>query len=203
MREFVFPGDKIADTKMVSESTYTGRGGTYASVIGMRDEGGRYIPLELVYRPEIDDYVVGVVVYERASIKGSTFKVDVGMAQEAMFSGRDTRVHFQVGDFVYGKIRDVDEVGVVELTDIRRLEKGKLMEFPSSKIPRVIGKKSSMISMIREKTDTDVCVGNNGFIWISAKGNLPKVVEVLEMIRREAHRSGLTDRVSAFLSGNQ
>ena len=77
---------------------------------------------------------------------------------------------------------------------------GKLVSFPPAKIPRLIGKKSSMLLLIKEQTGGDIVVGNNGLIWISSKSDIPLVLKAMNLIERKAHFSGLTDEVSAMLN---
>ena len=40
------------------------------------------------------------------------------------------------------------------------------MRINSNKVPRVIGKEGSMISLIKEETNCRITVGQNGLIWI-------------------------------------
>ena len=55
-----------------------------------------------------------------------------------------------------------------------------------------------MIKMIQEKTKTHILVGQNGIVWIKGD-NAGIVVRAIEKISREAHISGLTDRISKFI----
>jgi len=53
-----------------------------------------------------------------------------------------------------------------------------------------------MINMIKEKTRCDIVVGQNGVVWVKGDPEMEKVArKVILMIDREAHTSGLTDRV--------
>jgi exosome complex component RRP4 len=58
-----------------------------------------------------------------------------------------------------------------------------------------------MITMLKKETGTDIVPGQNGVIL--ATGGTPDqeriAVEALYMIEREAHSSGLTDRVRAMI----
>jgi len=56
-----------------------------------------------------------------------------------------------------------------------------------------------MITMIADATGCQLVVGRNGFVFVSHKGDHSLAVEAIRMIEREAHTSGLTDRVAAYL----
>jgi exosome complex component RRP4 len=50
-----------------------------------------------------------------------------------------------------------------------KLDDGMIMEINSNRVPRVIGKEGSMISLIKNETGCRITVGQNGVIWL--KGN--------------------------------
>ncbi len=58
-----------------------------------------------------------------------------------------------------------------------------------------------MITMLKKETNTDIVPGQNGLILATGKNPEQEriAVEALYMIEREAHSSGLTDRVRAFI----
>ncbi|MEK6979777.1 MAG: KH domain-containing protein [Candidatus Micrarchaeota archaeon] len=198
MRKIILPGEKISDEKRFIPYTFLEGNSVYAAVLGMMDDEGRYVPLESVFRPAPEDVVVGVITASRHS----GYDIDLNLPYPGFLSSRETRADFNVGDFVMGVVKCVDEVGSVDLADVRRLPKGKIVSFPSAKIPRLIGKKSSMINMIKEKTQSDVVVGKNGYVWIS-ENDIPLVLRVIHIIMQKAHMSGLTDEISRFLDENK
>lgn len=69
-RRVVLPGEKIAEGRLSAPNTFFHDNVTYASVIGMVDDEGRYIPLENRYRAAVGDVVVGIVtdVRDRKSV---------------------------------------------------------------------------------------------------------------------------------------
>jgi exosome complex component RRP4 len=67
------------------------------------------------------------------------------------------------------------------------------------KVPRLIGKKNSMITMIADACGCQLVVGRNGYVFISHKGDHKLAKEAILMIEQQAHTSGLTDRVGAYL----
>jgi exosome complex component RRP4 len=96
----------------------------------------------------------------------------------------------------------VNEVGDIDLSEVRRLPKGKVVKFPSAKVPRLVGRQSSMINMFKENVG-DIMVGKNGYVWISENANIPLALKAINMIEEQAHKSGLTDRVAEFFANEK
>jgi len=193
-RKVILPGEKIIDGKVSMPGAFTENDATYAAVMGMMDEEGRFIPLEKRYRPATEDVVIGMV----SDVRHAGYNVELNLPNVGFIPARDMRAKLELGDFVVCKIGEVTEVGDVDLFDVRRLPKGKIVSFPPAKVPRLIGKKLSMINMIKEGVG-DILVGNNGYIWISERSNVPLAIKVINMVDEGAHFSGLTDRVAALL----
>jgi exosome complex component RRP4 len=86
-----------------------------------------------------------------------------------------------------------------------RIEGGKLVEISPAKIPRVLGRKGSMLKVIESKTGCTLAVGQNGriIVWGDDPRMVNLAVEAILMIEREAHTSGLTDRVALMLEGGK
>jgi exosome complex component RRP4 len=58
-----------------------------------------------------------------------------------------------------------------------------------------------MITMLKKETGTDIIPGQNGVILVIGRNpdNERTAVEAIYMIEREAHTTGLTDRVKAMI----
>jgi exosome complex component RRP4 len=194
-RRIILPGEKIAEGRLSAPNTYYDGAVTYAAVIGMMDDEGRYIPLENRYRPVVGDVVVGMVT----DVRHAGYEVELNLPHGGFIPTRDIRLTLQLGDFVICRVKSVNEVGDVDLGEVRRLPKGKIIEFPSAKVPRLIGKKSSMIGLLKDYTGGDIMVGNNGYVWMSEKSDMPLLLKAIAMIERKAHKSGLTDEIANFL----
>ena len=194
-QRLVVPGEMlVAEVKPIPFSFVDGDK-TYSSIMGVFDEGShKFIPLEGCYMPNLDDVVIGVVT----SVRFSGYSLDIKSPYVGFLSSKDTRDVYKLGDVLAARVKDVDEVKNVDLTESAKLEKGEIIEIPSVKIPRVIGKNSSMIKMIQEATKSEVVVGKNGRVWIKG-GDSSLAVEAILQIEREAHTHGLTNRISALL----
>jgi len=146
------------------------------------------------YFPKRGDYVIGVVKEE--GFYG--WMVDLRSPFEGKISARETREKFKIGDVISARVVETDEVGEALLGEVRRFWGGELLEVEPAKVPRVIGKNGSMVSLLKQYSKAEVFVGQNGLIYLK-NGNTALVVLAVLKICREAHVSGLTDRITVFL----
>ncbi|MBN2121910.1 hypothetical protein JW721_02545 [Candidatus Micrarchaeota archaeon] len=197
MEKIVMPGELLWEEETRVPNTYVEGGRTYATVLGMM-RNDKFVPLEMVYAAKPGDNTVGIVT----DVRHSGYIVDMNLAQNGFISSKFTRVSFKQGDLIYGRVKFVDEVGNVDLTDAKRLPLGKIVSVPASKVPRIIGKRSSMLNVVRDGTGCSIFVGNNGYIWIGGKGNLQLALKTIQFIIRNAHTQGLTDAVVNYLNEN-
>ena len=194
-KKIIMPGEKVAEGRVFIPNTFSDGNATYAAVVGMIDNDGKYIPLETCYRPSVGDVAVGVIV----DVRHAGYEVDLNLPHGGFIPTRDMKMNLQLGDFVICKIKSVSETGDVDLAEVRRLPSGKIINFPPAKTPRLIGRKSSMLSLIRDYAGGDIMVGSNGYVWISEKSDISLVLKTIKLIERKAHKSGLTDEVANML----
>ncbi len=120
--------------------------------------------------------------------------------------GAELTNFFKLNEFVVTKITNVTKSKAIDVTmrgpGLRKLQGGKIINVPAPKVPRIVGKQGSMISMVKEMTGCEIIAGQNGRIWISgpdpAKERLAE--EAVLLISAESHTSGLTDRVKNFIT---
>ena len=110
-----------------------------------------------------------------------------------------------VGDSIIAKIVDMDRRKTPILSILGRglgkIRSGFIIRLTPSKIPRLIGKKGSMVNMILRETGCNIVIGQNGRILIDGRTREQETlaVDVIHKIEREAHISGLTNRVQDYL----
>jgi exosome complex component RRP4 len=87
---------------------------------------------------------------------------------------------------------------------LQKLKGGRIINVSSNKVPRIVGKQGSMVSMIKDATKCNITVGQNGLIWINGppEGEL-LAVKSIRKIEEESHLSGLTDKIKEFLEKNK
>lgn len=188
-----------------------------ASQVGIISLNGRLIkliPLAGKYIPKRGDTIIGKVV----DITFSGWIVDIGFANEAMLNikeatsefiqkGTDLTKYYNYGDYMIAAILNVTKSKAIDLTargpGLKKASGGIIFKVTPVKVPRIIGKQGSMISMIKEKTDCRIVVGQNGIVWVSgADPDKEKLaVDAINVIESESHESGLTDKIKDFLEG--
>jgi exosome complex component RRP4 len=139
--------------------------------------------------------VVGVVSQERFN----GYEVNLHSPYAGQLSTRDTREEFKLGDVLAARVAMVDEVREAVLVEPKRLEGGIVLEIESVKVPRVIGKNGSMLQMLQQETGAELLVGKNGRCYLKG-GDTSLAQRAILKISREAHTSGLTERMQAFLA---
>jgi exosome complex component RRP4 len=77
----------------------------------------------------------------------------------------------------------------------------ELVEISPSKVPRLIGKRGTMIQMIEMATDAAITIGQNGWVVISCESSegLLKAKKAIQMVNEQAHIANLTDQVKEML----
>ncbi len=192
------PGELITDKRVrLGPNVFVEGGKVYAKVVGLaelREDSVKVIPLEGMYVPREGDHVIGIIT----DVKIPGYDVDINSPYTAFLPDQEVKEDVSYGDPVYARVKRVDATKNALLEGATLLRNGILVTINPKRIPRVIGKKNSMKKLIEEKADVSLTIGSNGRIWIVGK-NADVVKEVILMIEREAHTSGLTDRVSKFL----
>jgi exosome complex component RRP4 len=196
--KIVMPGEMVSDKPERISYAYTDGGKTYSTVVGLFSEG-KLVPLEGPYEPLPDDNIVGIVT----EVKFSGYAVDFNCPFPGFLSSREIRERYAMGDAIFARVSMMDEVRSVELSDAKKLPEGHLLRVSAVKVPRIIGKRNSMIEIMQAATGCTIIAGRNGYIWIAGKGDSELAVRAIRMIEAQAHTHGLTDRVSEFLKENK
>ncbi len=116
----------------------------------------------------------------------------------------DTARYLKVGDVIMCHVLSVDEIKRVQLTmqerEARRLNGGMVIEISPTKVPRVIGKQGSMVSLIMDLTGCRIYVGQNGRIWLDGDDRSAAVAEMaIRLIEERAEAVGLTEAVRELI----
>lgn len=205
--EVVLPGQLLSeDGKRGGEGTYTVEGKVYAARVGfvtMKDNKVHVISFKGAYKPMPGDRVIGII----SDVKPNGFEVNLGKHLTGIIKIPDKEqvqnMRLKVGDVIYVKVKASGLGGVLLERDeqIKRFESGLLIQINPTKIPRLIGRRGSMILMVKKLTGCDIVVGKNGFIVIN--GPSPKnefaAMKAIQMIEEQAHTSGLTERVEKMI----
>jgi len=194
----VMPGELLSEKPERISYAFVDKGKTYSTVVGLFSEG-KLVPLEGPYEPLPDDLIVGII----SEVKFSGYSVEINAPYVSFLSSREIRERYEMGDAVFARVDRVDEVKNIDIADAKKLPVGRLVKVSSVKIPRIIGKKNSMIDMLKSATACDIYAGRNGYVWIAGKGNQTLAEKAIRMIETQAHTHGLTDRVAVYLKSQQ
>ena len=219
-KNIVVPGDVLAEgiDFLPSYGTYRMDDKIIASRLGIVSIDRnliRIIPLTGKYLPKKGDTIIGKVI----DITLGGWRLEINSPYTAMLSlrdatfdyiekGADLTEYFDINEYVVAKITNVTTQKLVDLTTkipgVKKLRGGRIIKVNTNKVPRIIGKQGSMVSMIKKYTGCHIIVGQNGLIWVKghdiAKENL--AIFTIKKIERESHMSGLTDTIESYLKNH-
>ena len=216
-RKYVIPGDVITTGPFRPEQNVILEGdkiiSTTIGISEIYDDSVKVITLTGKYIPKIDDLVIGKI----NSHTSLSWELDinscyVGFLPAQDVFGRDFSAHadelsskLKTGDLVAARIanfdRTRDPLVTISDRDLGKIDSGVLVKISPSKVPRLIGKKGSMIQMIEMATDAAVTIGQNGWVVISCESpeGLLKAKKAIEMVNEKAHVANLTDQIKDML----
>ena len=175
----------------------------------------RLIPLSGRYIPKTGDTIICKVI----DLSFNGWRLDTNSAYSAMLSlkeatsefvarGANLTQYYDLGDYIVCKIVNVTSQKLVDVTmkgpGLRKLKGGRIIEVDTNKVPRIIGKQGSMVTMIKDATKCNITVGQNGLIWIDCEPiNELLAIQTIRKIEKESHTSGLTDKIKEYLENNK
>lgn len=220
-KQIVTPGDLLAENDYVAgDNTYKENGKIYATRVGLVDYDKRrvyVVALKSFYVPYIGDLVIGKVT----DVTLGVWLIDIKAPYPAVLRASDALNRpfkpqrdelssiFDVGDVVIAKIvaydRTRDPLLTVNDVGLGKVKRGQIIEITPTKIPRVIGRQGSMITMLKQETGCQITVGQNGVILVSGKSleDEQLVIRAIRKIAEEAHTSGLTDRITEMIKNEK
>jgi len=215
-RKIVIPSQLLGDVKSnkAGRGTYIADGKIYSELLGFLKENNQYIdviPLKGRYDPTVGDTVIGFV--EEALTSG--WLVDINASSPALLHQNevpwrvdfgDTEKYLNHGDCIKAKILSVDESKKLQVTlndndrNLYKINGGHVIEVEPTRVPRIIGKKESMLNLIKKYIRCRIFVGKNGRIWIDGDPeNIDKVINTISKIEDESITFGLTVRIEEML----
>ena len=217
-RKYVIPGDKIVDGNFRPLMNVIRIGDSIISTrIGIAEagrDGIKVIPLSGVYIPRINDIVIGKIV-DRSSL---SWDVDINSCFSAHLPAQDVfgrdfsparddmNRELATGDLITARIiafdRTRDPMVTVQDRDLGKIPRGESLKISATRVPRLIGKRGSMIQTIEQATQTRVIIGQNGVVVVTGRsqGGIELAVKAIKMVEEEAHTSNLTQRIKVLLN---
>lgn len=216
-RKIVVPGEVI----VTGEDYLPGEGcrregeDILASRFGLAEELGRVVKVISIsgaFVPRRSNVVIGRVV----DITFYGWLIDIDSASSGFLpieesprfiKKEEMDQYLSIGEVIAAKIWSVKAKGI-DLTlkgkGLGKLEGGFIFRVIPSRVPRVIGREGSMITLIKEKTGCTVTVGQNGWIWIKGPSMDAEIRarKAIEFIVDKVYVEGLTEKVEAWFEEN-
>jgi len=213
-REIVIPGQYLGDSNQYKsgKGTFIEKGKVFAQIIGILQKNDQFlnvIPLKGKYDAITGDSIIGIVLEPMSS----SWLIDINAPYPALLhvnevpwkvNFNETDKYLNTGDSVFAKVLSVDFEKKLQVTlkdrNLFKINGGFIVDVEPAKIPRIIGKKGSMIQLLKKYTRCRIFVGKNGRIWIEGnQEGIEKTVQAIQLIERESISYGLTDKIEEFL----
>lgn len=213
-REMVIPSQLLGDAKehKAGRGTFIENGKIYAERLGIVNRQTDYInviPVKGRYDATEGDFVIGIVEEPMAS----SWLVDINAPYPALLHVNEvpwdvefgeTERYLNQGDSIMAKVLQINVEKKLQITlndrNLYKIKGGNIINVEPSKVPRIIGKKGSMISLLKKYTRCRIFVGQNGRIWIDGdEVGIAKVLQVIKKIEDESLAYGLTNRIETLL----
>ena len=158
-RKIVIPSQLLGDIEnnKSGRGTFVENGKIYSEILGVLNKNSEYInviPLKGRYDPIVKDFVIGIVEEPMAS----SWLVDINAAYPALLHVNEvpwdvefgeTEKYLNHGDSIMAKVLQVDQEKKLQITlndrNLYKIKGGQIINVEPSKVPRIIGKKGSMI----------------------------------------------------------
>lgn len=212
-RKTIIPGELIAEGEdyLPGEGTEKRGKGVYALKFGLVEEMNnliRIIPLSGAYQPRRGNVVIGKV--ENINFNG--WIIDIGAPENGFLSLMEVPRYvnkdaleevMEIGDMVVAKIWNMNKRGIdlsIKSRGFGRIDEGIIVRINPNKVPRVIGKEGSMVSLIKDYTGCNITVGQNGVIWVQGETIEKELLakEAILFITENCFVSGLTEEVKKW-----
>jgi exosome complex component RRP4 len=217
-RRYVVPGDKIVEGNFRPLMNVIKVGNSIiATRIGIAEsgrEGVKVIPLSGVYIPRVNDIVIGKIT-DHSSL---SWEVDVNSCFSAHLPAQDVfgrdfsparddmGRQLATGDLIAARIiafdRTRDPMLTIQDKDLGKIPRGELLKISPTRVPRLIGKRGSMIQTIEQATQTRILIGQNGIVVVMGRNvdGTKLAIRAIRMVEEEAHTANLTQRVKVLLN---
>ncbi|MDP3881646.1 MAG: exosome complex RNA-binding protein Rrp4 [Nanoarchaeota archaeon] len=217
-RRIVIPGEVIAtgEDYLPGEGARREGDNVLASRFGLAEEAGRVIKVIAItgaFIPRRNNVIIGRVT----AVSFNGWIIDVDSASSAFlpidesprFINKSEMNQFlDIGEVVVAKIWSVNARGIdlsLKGQGLGKLDKGFIFRIIPNRVPRVIGREGSMITLIKENTGCNITVGQNGWIWVSGPSLEAEIKarKVIEFIVEKVYVSGLTELVEDWFVKNK
>lgn len=207
--EIVTPGETLSDEGGGGEGTYSeGNQKTFSKYFGMaqvNDRGVNVTPLTGVYEPREGDDVIGKVT----EVSSKYWVVDIDAPYYTRLDSRDVNFrteldeldrYLKIGDLIFARVFRIyaNKAADVSMrgTKYAKLPSNQIVKIDPMKLPRLIGKEGAMINMIKQETNCDILIGQNGVIWVEGEEDKKAIaLSAIKLVAEEYHNPQLQEKV--------
>jgi exosome complex component RRP4 len=216
-RKLVVPGEIVVtgEDYLPGEGARRDGENIMASRFGLSEEAGkviRVIPIFGAFIPRRNNVVIGTV----SDISYRGWIIDIDSASSAFLpideaprfiNKNEMDQYLAIGDVISAKIWSVSSRGIdlsLKGKGLGKLEGGFIFKVIPSRVPRVIGREGSMVNLIKEKTNTLITIGQNGWIWIKGDNTDSEIRarNAVFHVTEQVHINGLTDKMEEYFEKN-
>ena len=195
-KTIVVPGELISDKVERGSGIYIENEKTYSKYLGVlyQGEDTQVVPLNGKYTPKEGDQIIGMITSQ--DMNG--YILDVKSYHMPYVHKRSIKTELKPGDLMLCQVIGVNEIKDMTIDIQAKLEDGILLNVSAKKVPRVIGKHRSMITLLEKFSGSKILVGANGNIFV--QDGKPSIVKnALEVISKYSHVDNLTDKMNIYL----
>lgn len=217
-RKVVIPGETIIEGEDYLPGEHTEK--RDGKIISLRyglveSQNGlvKVIPLSGVYSPRRGNVVIGQI----ENITQNGWIVEINSAENAFLSVNEVPRYvnkdameevFKIGEMVIAKIWSIGKRGIdlsIQSHGLGKIREGIIFKVNPNKVPRIIGKEGSMIKVIKENTNCDITVGQNGFVLIEGPDVDSELYakKAVSFVTDNSFVSGLTDEINKWFQDNK
>lgn len=195
-KTIVVPGEIVSDKLEQGNGIYANDKNTVSKYVGVlySENDLQVVPLNGRYIPKEGDQIIGLV--KQVDVNG--YILDIKSFRYPYVHKRSIKTELKPGEFVLCQVYSVNEVKEISLDIQAKLEDGFVLEISPKKVPRVIGKHKSMISMLEKYSGCKMLVGANGYIFCQ-DGKQDVLQNALEVISKYSHVDNLTEKMDTYL----
>ena len=217
--QFVIPGDIIVTGDYRPEQNVILEGNRLISTATgfseIKDDLVTVTPLTGLYTPKTDDLVIGKIVSHNAL----SWEVDINSYYSGILiasdifgkdyspSRDDLSLKLIIGDIILARIANVntrDPLLTIAGENLGKIDSGELIKISPSRIPRLLGKHSSIIQTIEASTNISITVGQNGLIIFKYDNStgLKNAIASIKMIAMTYEDVNIEEKIQNILNEN-
>jgi exosome complex component RRP4 len=201
-KKIVIPGDFLTDqVKKLGSNVVLENGKIYSTVVGIlsqREDSISVIPLNGAYTPSQGDGIVAVVKDE--VLNG--YILEYNSFDDSFLTKNSINKTLSKGTIIFLRVKNIADNGSLEFDNINILPKGRIFQTSPVKVPRLIGKNESMLSLFKQYLKSNIVIGKNGWIWHDSE-NVSLANKAFSLVVDNSQMSNLTNSMKEFFEKNK